>query len=394
VSDVRHGARRWTFLLPGLPRTAGGLIAAYELAGALAAGSSDHVRIAHLPTAEARLRSTDDIPWFRFHPDVEHVFLTSLRLDALPDSDLLVYTVMAIDQALASGPDRDGAALLAHLLEEPGPAGLPILFLQALGVFSEPTELRTLAGSGPKVSVASWMTRNLVTAGVPAIEAVTIVNGVDHAIFRVTSPIEDRPARVAMNHNPHPLKNMDAGIEALERVDRDLGVPAVLYGARPPARRLTGRMQFEQALRQRDLSERVLAASSVYLQPSVQEGFGLSALEAMACGCALVTTDNGGSEDYAIDGETAVLCEADPDSMAEAVTALLRDDARRTRIATTGAEHAAGFRWSDGAERLRDLGRAYLLDPAALRRGPAAPLGPSTLRLHPVPQRGDLGSSP
>ena len=374
MSVVADGSLGWTFLLPGLRRTAGGLIAAYELAGALAAGGTDRVRIAHLPTAEAQLRATADIPWFRFHPDIEHVFLTSLEPEAIPDGDLLVFTVMAVDLARASGPDRDAVALLAQLLDEPGPAGLPILFLQALGVFSEPTELRALRGTGPKVSVASWMTRNLVTAGVPATEAVTIVNGVDHAIFRLTSPIEGRPARVAMNHNPHPLKNMDAGIDALARVEDDLGVPAVLFGARPPARPLTGRMQFEQALRQRDLSERVLAAASVYLQPSTQEGFGLCALEAMACGCALVTTDNGGSEDYATDDETAVLCEPDPDAMADAVSALLRDDARRTRIATAGAKHAEGFRWSDGAARLRALGRAYVADPAGHRRGSSTPL--------------------
>jgi glycosyltransferase involved in cell wall biosynthesis len=382
MSDAADPPVRWTFLLPGLPRTAGGLVAAYELASALAADGSDDVLIAHLPTAEAQLRSTADIPWFRFPSQVEHLFLEDLDPRALPEGDLVVHTVMAIELALAAGADRGARELLVRLQEEPGPAGLPMLFLQALGVFSPATELRALAGSGPKVCVASWMQRNLVAAGAPAAEVITIANGVNHAVFRPTTPIAGRPAGVAMNHNPHPLKNMDAAIEALQRVVQDLDVPAVLYGARPPAKPLPDGMRFEPELSQVDLAERVLAASSVYLQPSTQEGFGLCALEAMACGCALVTTDNGGSAEYAVDGETAVICEPDAGSMAEAVAGLLRDDARRVRIATAGAKHAEGLRWSDGADRLRAFGRAYLADPSGHRQGPARPFEEAVLQLH------------
>jgi len=381
VTDAPAGPPRWTFVLPGLPRTAGGLIAAYELANALA--GPDRVRVAHLPTPEAQLRSTSEIPWFTFRPEVEHTFLRTLDPHELPDADLVVHTVMAIDLCLAAGAHGSAGALLAHLQGDgEGRAALPILFVQALGVFSEATELRALAGAGPKVCVASWIARNLVGGGLPPPEVVPIVNGVDHRIFRVTAPVASRAPSVAMNHNPHPLKNMDGGIDALERVDRELAVPSVLFGARPPARPLRGRMRFVLSPRQTEVAERILARSSVYLQPSTQEGFGLSALEAMACGCALVTTSNGGSEDYAIDDETAVVCAAEPGAMADAIGSLLGDDARRIRIATNGADQAKQFRWSTGAERLRALGAAYLADPGAFRHGAGTRLDPSVLRLH------------
>jgi glycosyltransferase involved in cell wall biosynthesis len=289
-----------------------------------------------------------------------------------------VHTVMAVDLCLASAAAPTAGALLSHLQGEGSePIGLPILFLQALGVFPEATEMRALAATGPKACVASWIARNLVAGGVPADEAVPIVNGVEHRTFHVIRSIADRPAGIAMNHNPHPLKNMGAGIEALERVDRETGVPTTLFGARAPARPLRGHMRFVDSPRQSEVAQDILAAASVYLQPSTQEGFGLCALEAMACGCALVTTDNGGSEDYAVDGETAVVCETEPGAMAEAVVSLLHDDARRVRLATEGAERAKGFTWSAGAERLRALGAAYLADPDSLRRGAPAPLDPS-----------------
>ncbi len=59
--------------------------------------------------------------------------------------------------------------------------------------------------------------------------------------------------------------------------------------------------------------------SRVFVQASHYEGFGFTAVEGMACGAALVTTDNGGSRDYAFHGETAlVVPPGDVDGLAEA----------------------------------------------------------------------------
>jgi glycosyltransferase involved in cell wall biosynthesis len=373
---------RWTFLLPGLTRPAGGLIAAYELAQALAARGRDVVRIVHFPTPEGRLQSTSDIPWFTFGDVVAHDFLADLDPGSLPDGDVLVYTVMAIDRCLDAAEDPAARRLLDQLQAPESPAGLPILFLQALGVFSEPTEMCALAGAGPKVCVASWIADNLVRGGLPDTEVVWIVNGVDLHTFRVTHSIADRGAQVAMNFNPHPLKNMGAGLKALERIDRDLGVPSVVYGSRVPEDLPAG-VTFVRSPRQKQVSEEILARSSVYLQPSTQEGFGLCALEAMACGCALVTTDNGGSADYARHGETAIVCATEPDAMADAIGALLHDADLRVRIATNGADYAKQFTWARGAARLTELADAYLADPGSFRRRSGARLDPSvrTLRV-------------
>ena len=91
----------------------------------------------------------------------------------------------------------------------------------------------------------------------------------------------------------------------------------------------------------------------------------MCAVEAMACGCALVTTANGGSAEYARDGETAVVCGASADDMAEALAELARDDARRARLATNGARFVERFRWSSSAARLEELvtGRLARGDP-------------------------------
>jgi glycosyltransferase involved in cell wall biosynthesis len=78
----------------------------------------------------------------------------------------------------------------------------------------------------------------------------------------------------------------------------------------------------------------------------------MCAVEAMASGCALVTTANGGSADYAFDGETALVCGPDAEEMAEALVRLVTDDDLRVRIAENGCRFVQRFRWEASAERL------------------------------------------
>jgi glycosyltransferase involved in cell wall biosynthesis len=358
---------RWTFLTPGLPRITGGNVAVYELANALSR-AGDPVRVVHMPTPEGQLRTAGDVPWFSFEPAVETRFLTSYEPDLLPDADVIVYMIMVVVIGISGWAGDAGERLVKALQAPSSAAGLPVLFVQGLGVFEEETELVALSGYGPKACVAGWMVENLIRDGLPAREAVHVPNGLDHSIYGVTEPIAGRRPRVAMNLTPHPLKNMSGGIEALGMLYDDVGVPSVVFGNNPPAEPLPPGIEYANPPNKPGMAD-LYNHSSLYLQPSFKEGFGLCAVEAMASGCALVTTANGGSKDYAIDGETAVICETDPRAIAKTLGRLVSDDALRVRIATAGAEHAQAFRWSGGAAILRRLGEEYLAAPEEFRAG-------------------------
>ena len=117
--------------------------------------------------------------------------------------------------------------------------------------------------------------------------------------------------------------------------------------------------------------------SRVFLQPSRHEGFGYTAVEAMACGCALVTTDNGGSQDYAVPGETALVApQGDVPALVGALDTLLRDDAARTRMAHAGERFVRRFDWDRSAALLEGLLDRYLADPEAFQRPPVGPVPP------------------
>ena len=75
----------------------------------------------------------------------------------------------------------------------------------------------------------------------------------------------------------------------------------------------------------------------IFVFASRSEGFGLPPLEAMACGCAVVTTDCGGVRDYVESGTNALMvASAQPQALAGAIAALVADAPRRERLAAAG----------------------------------------------------------
>jgi glycosyltransferase involved in cell wall biosynthesis len=82
--------------------------------------------------------------------------------------------------------------------------------------------------------------------------------------------------------------------------------------------------------------------------PSTGEGFGLPALEAMACGAAVLTTHRTALPE--VGGDAVAYTEPDPDSIKTALQALLADPERRTALGEAGYSRAMEFTWASSAE--------------------------------------------
>lgn len=77
---------------------------------------------------------------------------------------------------------------------------------------------------------------------------------------------------------------------------------------------------------------------SVFVLPSHQEGLCIAALQAMACGCAVVSTRCGGPEDYVRHEKTGLLAQADARSLADGVQRLVENPGLRNEVAERGRE--------------------------------------------------------
>jgi glycosyltransferase involved in cell wall biosynthesis len=160
-------------------------------------------------------------------------------------------------------------------------------------------------------------------------------------------------------------KNVPRLVHAYARIRNQLGEPhqLVLAGRlrhvghplypdpRPLIRQLglDGEVIFTGQIREQDKAP-LYSAATVFLFPSLYEGFGMPVLEAMACGAAVVTSNRSALPE--VTGNAAVL--VDPtctEAISQAIVDLLRDPARRATLAQAARQRASLFSWGAVAEQ-------------------------------------------
>jgi glycosyltransferase involved in cell wall biosynthesis len=93
--------------------------------------------------------------------------------------------------------------------------------------------------------------------------------------------------------------------------------------------------------------------------PSLYEGFGLPALEALACG-APVLASNAGSLPEVVGAAGLLLDPNDPEAWADALERVLTDEAEEARLRQAGPAQAARFSWARAAAQTWELYRKVL----------------------------------
>ena len=90
--------------------------------------------------------------------------------------------------------------------------------------------------------------------------------------------------------------------------------------------------------------------AAVLAFPSRYEGFGLTVLEAMACGTPVVCSNSSSLPEVA--GEAALLTPADdPAALTQALLRVLSDESLRQRLHVQGLRQAARFSWDNTARQ-------------------------------------------
>jgi len=337
-----------TFVAHSTRLPSGGLMAMFEFASGLSRlGHEIHVVHRWHPFVDEQVLTVDDITWFSFEERIRHHFTE--KVDEFPPADFIFWSPSA---------SYMGSAGRRSLL--PAHSGLPVMLVQGdlTGTGKLPQRMRA---PFPKVCVARWLVAVGRQAGVPEPQLVHIPYGIRHDTYRLIAPIEDRPMQVSMLYHQHPKKGARYGLEALAEVKRRLpDLQAVLFGTKDPEQSVPSWITYLRSPERDVLVRDVYNRSSVFVQPSLREGFGFTPVEAMAGGCALVSTSNGGSDDYAFHGVTAlVTAPRDAGAMAACIEQLLLDDQTRIRLAVAGSEYVSRFDWDVSAQQLETFLREY-----------------------------------
>lgn len=186
--------------------------------------------------------------------------------------------------------------------------------------------------------------------------------GVDTALFRPVPEIARVPGRLITTASSDvPLKGLVPLLEALAKVRTERHAELVIVGRPQPGSPVPAtvkRLGLDGAVTMAGVVpvERLVALyaeAEVAVVPSLYEGFSLPAVEAMACGVALVSTTGGAlPEVVGRHGETALLVPpGDPGALAAAIGRALDDPALRHRLGAAGrARVIERYSWRATAE--------------------------------------------
>ena len=186
--------------------------------------------------------------------------------------------------------------------------------------------------------------------------------GVDIDVFRPLSGVEREACRLMTTASADaPLKGLPVLLKAMALLRTKFPELTLTLIGKPKAdgetRRLIDALGLEDAIDYRHgiSTEEMVACyarATVAVVPSLYEGFGLPAIEAMACGVPLVSTAGGALPEVV--GEAGKLVDAgDEQALAAAIAGLLLSSSEREQLAVAGRERAIQeYCWDRCAERM------------------------------------------
>ncbi len=222
-----------------------------------------------------------------------------------------------------------------------------------------------------------------------------VYNGVDEAFRHHLPPDElsralksleiERPYLLFVGNPAKKHKNLDNVVKAYARARQlgDLDAPLVCVGDRTAAG-----FKLRQRAAQLGIGDKVLLlghvapealpaiyqGASLFLYPTLYEGFGLPVVEAMASGVPVITSNTSSLKEIA-EGYAHLVDPLNVEGIAKAIAQCMGDEEHRRALARLGQRRALDFRWSRTAERTLAIYRAAI---EARTPAPKVNLGPES----------------
>ena len=257
--------------------------------------------------------------------------------------------VDAGDFLVSIGPD-----CVEAMMKLPAECGRKVFY--AHGLTLRNSTLRKIAWSGdlPKIAVSNYVKTEMLNAGSKGIVGV-VPNGIDTTEYFPDADHDKRDA-VGTVYAPGTAKDPETIISVLGQIHQlRPETPLVCFGSYP---RPTGLSPAVKYIRLPSVEEagRLYSRCKVWFCASRSEGFGMPILEAMASGCAVVSTNCGGPTDFITSDVNAMITQKSTvEAIVNEIFGLLDDNAKRQSIARQAVQTAGKTSWASAALKMEQM---------------------------------------
>ena len=342
---------RMTFVLPGRSTRypIGGYKVVYEYANGLVKRNHEvnviHPLLAYPEKADYKdkLRmyckwaasfflGTPKIKWFDISPKVKMLSIPTPEEKYIPPADVIIATAWETAEWVSKyGTDKgEKFYLIQHYENWSG---------------SEDRILATWKKPLKKIVIAHWLEE--IAHKIGEDDVAYIPNGINFNHFSIITPIAERDRqKVGMLYSHANWKGSKEGIAALEMAKKKVpDLKAVFFSTSPKGPEVPTWIEFYQNPSPNNLLE-IYNSCGIFISPSWYEGWCLPSAEAMACGCALATTDSLGVREYAFNEKTALIsAPKNPEELARNIIRLIQDNNLRISLAESGHRFIQNFTW-------------------------------------------------
>lgn len=194
--------------------------------------------------------------------------------------------------------------------------------------------------------------------------------GVDPSIFNPRSKSEIDALRLKLQlpekyllfvGTSDPRKNISGIIKAIAALPQEIRLVCTGWSGwdKTIHQEFEKRVSFTGYVSDQELAT-LYSGARAFVYPSFYEGFGLPVLEAMACGCPVITSTLSSLPEVA--GNAGILCDPhDTQQLADAIQSIYRSDERYQQLSKASQQRAGCFSWQECAART-NLAFAKLLN--------------------------------
>lgn len=268
---------------------------------------------------EIGLINSASINWFKLG-DVKSIFLTKFTKEDIPNADVYVATSWQ-------------TALMINELRHVKKSKKYFYFIQGYETWDTAKDKVDNSWKLPiKKLVISKYLEDI--ANQLNVSVKLVPNFLDHNEYYLEKSIEKRNKfRILIMYHPNKNKNFDLTVKIINKLNiiYDNKIIVDCFSAYKKNDDVPGNYNFHYRPNIKELRS-LYNQASIFLSTSLSEGWGMTCMEAMACGCLVVALDNGGINNYATSEKNAFICKNSKEIIEKILLAMSKDSIRLNMV--------------------------------------------------------------